>query len=467
MNEKTITRLIPALAGILGGAAILLWARSGPGVALKERAPGEDRAAGDTAAASTWKWETRLVPSNGVAAAPSTDWPRFRGPNYDNISPDTQPALAKTWPPGGPPVLWRAEAGEGYAPPVVWQGRVFLMDYDREGAADALRCLSLADGKEIWRHTYPLKVKRNHGMSRTAPAVSDKFAVALGPKCHLICVKPATGELLWKLDLAREFNFEVPQWYAGECPYIDGDRVIIGLGGGALAAAIDGLTGKILWKSPNPREWAMTHSSIAPMEFNGRKTYVYCGSGGVAGIAADDGSILWDTPDWRISIANIPTPLPVGEGRLFFCGGYEAGSLMAQLRAEGPKITVTNLFRLKPKVFGSTQQTPILFQNHIFGVRPDPDAQLVCMDLSGKIVWSSGVAARFGSGPYLMAQNMIYILNDKGLLTLAEASLTGYKQLAQAQVLNGHDSWGPMALAGGRLLVRDMNQIACLDVAAR
>lgn len=464
MNDRTIVKIIPAAVGLLGALAILLWWQSGPGAALKERAPGADRTEGDGPVAAAWKWEGKLVKSNGTPSDLPGSWPRFRGPNYDNISPETTPALARSWPSNGPPKLWQLEVGEGYAPPVVWQGRVYLMDYDREGQADALRCLSLADGKEIWRYTYPLKVKRNHGMSRTAPAVTDLCVVALGPKCHLICVHPVTGELRWKIDLAREFNFEVPQWYAGECPYIDGDRVIVGLGGDALAVAVDVATGKILWKTPNPRQWEMTHSSIAPLEFQGRKSYVYCGSGGVVGVAADSGAILWDTTDWRISIANIPTPLPVGEGRIFFCGGYDAGSLMLQLRTVGEKIVPSSLFRLRPKVFGSIQQTPILFQNHLLGVRPDPDSQLVCLDLTGKVVWSSGPANRFGSGPYLLAQNLMFLLNDKGVLTLAEASLTGYKQLAQAQVLQGHDSWGPMALAGGRLLVRDMNQLACLQV---
>ena len=466
MNEKYIAKFLPIAAAVVGALAILLWMRSGPGTPLKERMPGADRAEGAGPAASTWKWEGKVVKSTGTPANLPGAWPRFRGPNYDDIGPDTQPTLARAWPADGPPVLWRKDAGEGYAPPVIWQGRVFLMDYDREATSDALRCLSLADGQEIWRYTYPLKVKRNHGMSRTAPTVTDKGVVAMGPKCHVICVHPLTGELIWKLDLVREFNFEVPQWYAGQCPFVDGDRVILGVGGDALVIAVDLATGKILWKTPNPRQWAMTHSSIAPMDLQGRKTYVYCGSGGVAGVAADDGSILWDTTDWRISIANIPTPLPVGEGRVFLCGGYEAGSMMLRVQSAGSKATVTNLIRLKPKVYGSTQQTPILFQGHIIGVRPDPDAQLVCLGLDGKAVWESGPANRFGSGPYLMAQNLIYVMNDKGVLTLAEASLTGYKQLAQAKVLNGHDSWGPMALAGGRLLVRDMNQLACLDVAA-
>jgi outer membrane protein assembly factor BamB len=96
-----------------------------------------------------------------------------------------------------------------------------------------------------------------------------------------------------------------------------------------------------------------------------------------------------------------------------------------------------------------------------------PDWQLVCLDLAGKPIWTSGNAHKFGTGPYMMAQGMIYLLDDDGTLTLAEATLDGYKQLSQAKVLQGHDAWGPMALAGSRLIVRDLNQMACLDVGAK
>ena len=211
MNEKYIARFLPMAAAGVGTLALLFWLRSGPSSTLKERMPGADRAEGGGVVAGLWKWEGKVVKADGTPANLPGAWPRFRGPNYDNVSSETAPTLARAWPAAGPPVLWRKEVGEGYAPPVIWQGRVFLMDYDREAASDALRCLSLADGQEIWRYTYPLKVKRNHGMSRTAPTVTDKGVVAMGPKCHVICVHPVTGELIWKLDLVREFNFEVPQ----------------------------------------------------------------------------------------------------------------------------------------------------------------------------------------------------------------------------------------------------------------
>ena len=94
------------------------------------------------------------------------------------------------------------------------------------------------------------------------------------------------------------------------------------------------------------------------------------------------------------------------------------------------------LYKLGPAVFGSTQHTPIFFDGHLYGVR-EKDKQLVCLDLDGRVVWSSGSQHRFGIGPYMIAGGLIYVMDDAGRLTLAEATPEGYKQLAQAQVLDG------------------------------
>ena len=50
------------------------------------------------------------------------------------------------------------------------------------------------------------------------------------------------------------------------------------------------------------------------------------------------------------------------------------------------------------------------------------------------------------------------------MVTVAEAKPDGWKLLAEAKVLNGHDAWGPMAMAEGRLIVRDLTEMVCLDV---
>ncbi len=408
--------------------------------------------------------EGKLEKRDGVPADLPGLWPRFRGPNFDNINRETV-KLARTWGPNGPPELWGIDVGEGYAAPAVWKGRVYIVDYDRPNERDVIRCLSLADGKDIWRFSYPLYVKRWHGMSRTIPAVTDTYLVCVGPKCHVTCLDPVTGELKWAIDLVKEWGAVVPQWYAGQCPLIENDRVILAPGGTAIMIAVDAATGKVLWQTPNPHGWEMTHSSIIPMEFKGRRMYVYCASGGVVGVAPDNGALLWETTAWKRRVI-VPSPVPMDSGRIFFTAGYNAGSMMLQLKEENGALTAAPLLTQDPKGFACKQQTPIVYRGHLYGVRYD--GQLACVDQDCTVMWESGSSHTFGEyGPFMIAQGLLYVMNDDGGLFLVEATHTGFKQFSQAQVLEGHESWGPMALAGGRLIVRDMTRMVCLDVAEK
>lgn len=456
-------RALPAVVIALVVIALSALFATSPRKDLKERRPGADRIGGAKSLPDPGlpQLKGKLEKSRGTPSNLAGTWPRFRGPNSEGVSSE-KASLAQRWSTEGPRVLWSLDLGEGYAGAAIHGGCVYVLDYDRVHEADVVRCLSFADGQEVWRFSYPVKVKRNHGMSRTVPAVTDKYVVTLGPKCHVTCLDSTTGKLLWALDLVHQFSTVVPQWYAGQCPLIEGERVLLAPGGDALVIAVDCKTGKILWQSPNPHHWQMSHSSIIPTEFKGKRMYVYCAQGGVAGVSAEDGSILWETSEWKISIATVPSPVMVGEGRIFLSGGYNSGSMMLQLKENGGRFSAQTQWLLKPEVFGATQQTPILYKKHLYGVRPD--GQMVCLDLDGKVVWASGSEHRFGLGPYLNAGGLLYALNDSGRLTLMEASPAGYRQLSQVKVLEGPDSWGPMALAGGRLIVRDLTRMVCLDV---
>ena len=457
-----IAKMIPAGLAALAVALLYGWLAGDPAAGLTIRLPGADNApltVADEGEAAV-ELHGELIEFDGVPADLPGGWPRFRGMNFDAIS-DENVSLARTWPEGGPEVLWSVQLGEGHAGAAVLNGRVYVLDYDREKQADAIRCLSLADGEEIWRYSYSVRVKRNHGMSRTVPAVTEDYVVTLGPKCHVTCLDSMTGQLRWQLDLVKEFDAKVPLWYAGQCPLIHEGKAIIAPGGDALMMAVDCETGEIIWQSPNPHGWTMTHSSIMPMEFMGRRMYVYCHSGGVVGISAQDGGILWETTEWKVR-TNVPSPVVVGDGLIFLSAGYRKGSMMLRLAEKNGSLEARPVFRLEPETFGAEQHTPVFYEGYIYGVRPDK--QLTCLDLEGRVVWNSTSAQTFGLGAFMIADGLIYVMNDSGVLTLAEARPSGYTQLAQAKVLSGPDSWGPMAIASGRLIVRDLTRMICLDV---
>jgi outer membrane protein assembly factor BamB len=127
------------------------------------------------------------------------------------------------------------------------------------------------------------------------------------------------------------------------------------------------------------------------------------------------------------------------------------------------KYKALTLFRLNDKVFDSEQQTPIYYDEHIFGLRQH-DKRFVCLDLTGKIVWESNRTETFGSGPYIIADGMLLILNDEGKLTGCEATSSGYRKLFETEMLDGGCCWAPLAIVQGRLLLRDQHAMKCVNL---
>lgn len=399
-------------------------------------------------------------------------WPRFRGENFDNTVSEKQ-NLKDSWTADEPEVLWSVELGEGHAGPAIYKGMVYLLDYDEEKREDALRCFSFADGKEIWRRSYEIHVKRNHGMSRTVPAVTEEHVVTIGPRCQVMCVDRLTGDLKWGLDMLNEYDTEIPQWYTAQCPLIDGDKVILAPGGRAIMIAVNIHSGEVLWECPNEMQWKMSHSSIMPMTLNGRNMYVYSAAGGVCGVAADgpdEGKILWQSNAWNHSVV-APSPVVFDDGHVFLTAGYGAGSMMIKVVPDGDQFNVEVLTEYSPKDgLACEQQTPVIWEGHMFGILPKDGGanrnQLVCVhpDDVQKVIWTSGKTTRFGLGPYLIADGKMYILSDDGTLTMIKPDTKQYIQLSQKKIMDGHDAWAPLAIADGRLLMRDSKTMVCLDI---
>jgi outer membrane protein assembly factor BamB len=463
---------IGAIAALLL-AGLIWWNISDPPVVLSVSLPGMDnREKNPDEAAETVnigaffnlfeEKETRLMDT----------WPRFRGADFDNIK-KTGISLIDKFRPDDPRVVWRTGLGEGHAGPAVYEGKVYVLDYDESLKSDMLRCFSLTDGTELWRRWYPVNVKRNHGMSRTVPAVTEKYILTIGPRSHVMCLERETGDLLWGLDVEKEYGTQIPFWYTGQCPLIDGDKAIIATGGKALMIAVDCASGEILWETPNPDNIKMSHSSVIPWEFNGTRMYVYSGVGGVTGIGAegpDAGKVLWQSLKWGCSVV-APSPVCLPDGKILLTAGYGAGSMVFQVSEENGIFSVEQLYEYKPNEgLACEQQTPIYFGGKVYGILPKDAGpmrnQFVCTDPSDfrKIIWSSGKTFRFGLGPYMIADGKFFILNDDGLLSIAKPDGSQFVLLDQLQVFEAHDAWAPLAIADGYLLLRDANQMICMDI---
>ena len=449
------------------------WLFHDPTGNFSERIPGMDnRPAGGRGGNDTVNIGENFKHYKTVTSELKGTWTRFRGANFDNIVTDKTP-LIDSWGDEGPKVIWTVDLGEGHAAPVIYNGKVYMLDYNETKRRDALRCFDLETGEELWRRSYSVHLKRNHGMSRSVPAITDSFLVTIGPRCHVMCTNPENGDMLWGLDMVKSYGTEVPFWYTGQCPLIENNTVILAPAGKSLMVALDCRTGEVVWETPNPKNLKMSHSSIMPMTFGGKKMYIYSGIGGIVGVSAegsDIGEILWQITKWQPSVV-APSPLPLNNGLIYFTAGYGAGSMMLKLQKSGNKFTAKVIQELKPKDgISSEQQTPILYDGKLFGIMPKDGGalrnQLVCceQDDCSKIIWGSGQTYRFGLGPYVIADGKFFILKDDGMMTIAKATTKKFEVLSQAKILDGHDAWGPLAIADGYLIMRDSKKMVCIDI---
>ena len=397
------------------------------------------------------------------------EWPCFRGAERDNRARGSV-SLTKEWGESGPNVLWRQPLGEGYSGAIVAGGRVYVLDYIEEDSSDALRCFDLFSGTELWRRGYKNPIRRNHGKSRTIPAYSDGVVVTLGPATHVMAVDAVSGDLLWTRDLVEAYGSEIPQWYAGQCPLIEDGRVILGVGGEkVLMTALDLRTGETAWETPNDRCLKMSHASVLSAELLGTKQYVYAGIGGIA--ACDgQGDPLWTCTQWKPAVW-APTPLAISDDKLFLTAGYGAGSAILAVKKDAAGFAAEIEREWKPTQGpASEQQTPILLDGTLFVIQSKDAGALrsefIAADAAvlPAIKAESGKDARFGLGPYLYADGAFWILDDEGVLSVYEFGGAGFRRLASHKILPGTDSWGPIAFAGGLMILRDSTSMVCLDL---
>jgi outer membrane protein assembly factor BamB len=238
---------------------------------------------------------------------------------------------------------------------------------------------------------------------------------------------------------------------------------------------VDCASGKVIWKTPNPDTLRMSHGSIMPMIIHGKRMYVYNAIGGVCGISAegdDIGKLMWRTTEWSPATTAAST-IFLGNNEIAVFGSYGAGGARIRINAEGSGYSAVVMEQHKAtNGLSSDQQTPVIIGDCIWCMMPENAGslkkQLVCYNKSDllKPVWSSGKENRFGRGlgPYIVSGDKMYLLDDDGKLYLFGMQKNSVTLLASHKILNGIEAWGPMAIAGNYLIMRDARNLLCLNI---
>ncbi len=424
-----------------------------------------------------------------AAWAGPDDWPRLYGAGFDSTSAETD--LLRSFDDGQPAILWTHQVGPGFGGAAARDGEVLLLDRVLS-RKDVLRCFDLESGEEIWRFEYDAPGRLSFAGSRGVPAIEAELVYTIGGFGHVFCIDRVSHEVVWKRNYAEDFAAERPRYGWAQSPLVIGELVVVApMSDEAGLVALDRFTGEEVWRTA---ELGCSHSSPILVELDGHPQILYVSSyadlhvdeagdpvdGLVSAFDPQDGSLLWRFKDYDCLLP-IPAPIAVDDTHLFLTGGYEAGSMMLEVKAgaEGKEFSTSVTFTC-PR--SAQIHQPILVGEHLYtlvnGMATEmrsarKEGGLQCLDLAGKELWRSGDQPYFGRGSMIAADGMLIIQEGaKGILHLVDPSPKGFRLLAEAPIFPESTQrdgrmWAPMALSNGLLLLRSQEVLKCVDLRAK
>lgn len=412
------------------------------------------------------------------------DWPQWRGPNRDGVSADKD--LLQKWPEGGPKKLWTISGvGGGYSTPSVSGGLIYGMgkqggDPSKKkggGGTEHVWARKEADGSPVW--STPVAEAANVGYGeggRSTPTIANGKVYAVTMGGDLVCLDAKSGDLIWKKNYVKDFGGAIQSWGFSESVLVDGETVI-GTPGSSKAALVKlkADSGSVIWqsevKSPGG---AGGYSSPIKATIDGVEMYINLlgKTGGVVGVDAKSGKLLWQYNRIMNGTANIPTVIVKGN-RVFCSTGYgDGGSALLELKKDGDKFAVEELKYHSAKQLQNHHGGMVLVGDHIYMGRGHNNGLPTCVEFkSGTVTWAeeAGAGKGSGSGCVIYADGMLYFRYQNGVVALVKATSSGFELAGRFEIPQKSDkpSWPHPVVANGKLFIRDQDKLHAFDVKAK
>ncbi len=424
-------------------------------------------------------WWAVLAAGVGSSALRADDWPQWRGPTRDGVWHET--GLVEKFDASHLKPRWRVPISSGYSGPTVADGRVFVTDRVAEPKQiERVHCFDWKTGEKIWSHAYDCEY-RDVGYTagpRASVTIDAGRAYSLGAMGHFFCFDAASGKILWKLDLDREYRIRMPIWGLAASPLIENDLVILQVGGeNACLVALDKVTGKKRWRAMQDDA---SYAAPIVIEQAGRRVLVCWTGQHVAGLDPPTGKVLWAYP-FPPSKMVLAISTPVVEGDHLFVTGFYDGSLMLRLNEKKPAVDkIWRRVGLDEQHTDSLQSligTPYMKDNYVYGV--DSYGELRCLEGdTGDRVWEelpAGRKVRWFNIHMVENQDKIWMFNERGELAITRLSPKGYEEISKAKLIaptreqlneRGGVCWSHPAFAYRHVFARNDEELLAADLSA-
>ena len=380
-------------------------------------------------------------------------WNQYRGPDRDGHIPSQ--GVAVNWN-KKPVALWKIPGGAGHSSVLIGDNSVFTLEQKED--RETLFSRDLSNGQVNWQ--FSLFTKWDDMMSgtgpRSTPTLLNGKLYTLFSNGVLCRLNASSGKLEWKTK-AVDPDYEFPEWGISCSPLIWNELIILNLGGenGAVRAySIE--DGKLVWKSDLSGKGVYISSSI--LSLLGEKHLLAAVEGKIAGLDPKTGKTLWERR-WKIFLNNaqIAQPIALSKNSFLLAAGYGKGAECWTLsRDSGKNYSIETTW--KSKNLKAKFSNPVLLNGFIYGLSEN---LLVCLEAkTGELKWRG---KKYGYGRILVSQDKLFILGSSGILSVMEATPNQFKELFSEQLLSDARCWNGPALAGGYLVARNGDELACFD----
>jgi outer membrane protein assembly factor BamB len=384
----------------------------------------------------------------------------YRGPHRTGIFPGSD--LLSSWPEGGPPKLWEADVGTGWAAPSVANGVVYFVGVTKTNQGQ-VHAFSL-DGKELFRSEYgPEKPGQ---APRTTPTIADGRLFYESNLGILHCLDAKTGATLWTANINDLGDTSAVVDGVSGSPLVYRGMAIVSsrckTNDDPSLVAFDVKTGKLAWKGnfgicpESGKTWSSDHQS--PILVDTGKTrlaingYFRC----VGAVNADTGEKVWNL------LLNDPSR-KLGRNQPLFNEGYLflGGTLMQKLQPDG---SFQDLWHGKIRVpeYNVSYSHTIIRDGRLIAFVPP---SLTCLDAAtGAVINSLPCGAQ---GSIVMADDKVILFDNRPLVSLIAVSKDGLKEISSFKPPIGagrNDNFTHPAVADGRLILRKLNRVVVYDL---
>lgn len=292
---------------------------------------------------------------------------------------------------------------------------------------------------------------------RGTPTIDNNRVYAEGGNGDVTCLDLETGTTLWHKNLKDDLGGGRPGWGYSESPLIVQDWVIVTPGGkNGTLAALDKLTGQLVWQSKENTE-AAHYSSPIFATISGIPQIVQFARESVFGVAVEDGKLLWKYSGANNGTANCCTPI-VDQNHVFVASAYGTGGGLARVFQSGDSLVTSEVYF--EKKMGIHHGGIVKIDDHLYS---NGAGSLICMNfLTGEIAWQN---RSVGKGSLVAADGMLYVLSEKQELALVEATPEEYRERGRLKLeKQGRPSWAHPVVIGGRLYIRDQQRLTAFEV---